>query len=155
MKPLSQRTQYALRSLQYLARHHARGPILIAELAASEDIPKKFLELILLELKNHGLLQSKKGRGGGYSLRKAPSEITLGQVIRMFDGSLAPLPCVSESAFMKCRECQDIETCATRSIMKEVRDGIAKILDGTTLEDLLKRSEKLKRERKPSLMYFI
>jgi Rrf2 family protein len=155
MKSLSQRSQYALRALQHLAREQNTGPVLISELAEKQELPKKFLESILLELKNQGLLQSKKGRGGGYALLKPASEITLGQVIRIFDGPLAPIPCVSESAFKACPDCKDLETCATRSVMKEVRDGMVKVLDGTTLEDLVKRGDKLERERKPLVMYFI
>src|SRR5690349_8551776 len=97
VKTLSQRSQYALRALQHLARERSRGPILMAELAGKEEIPKKVLEVVLLELKNHGLLHSKKGKGGGYTLRKSPEQITLGQVVRIFDGPLAPIPCVSET----------------------------------------------------------
>src|SRR5262249_4921641 len=124
MKTLSQKTRYALRALEVLVEEHGKGPLLISELAEREQIPKKFLELILLELKNQGILQSKKGKGGGYFLRKEPSRVTLGQVIRIFDGPLAPLPCVSESAYLKCAECVDETTCATRQVMKEVRDAM-------------------------------
>ena len=154
MRTLSQKTKYALRALQLLAREQARGPILISELAEKDGIPRKFLELILLELKNQGLLQSKKGKGGGYFLRKAPDKIPLGQIVRIFDGPLAPLPCVSESAFMKCDECADEATCGLRSVMKEVRDATAKVLDNTTLADLVKRADRLK-DKKAGLMYYI
>src|SRR5947199_8370203 len=118
---LSNKAKYALRALFALSKKYDQGPVLISDLAAEEDIPKKFLEVILLELKNQGILQSKKGKGGGYFLRKPPEKITLGQVIRVFDGPLAPLPCASESAFMKCDECRDVATCGTRYVMKEVR----------------------------------
>jgi Rrf2 family protein len=155
MKSLSQKTKYALQALQVLAREHGKGPILISDLAVKEAIPKKFLELILLELKNQGILQSKKGKGGGYFLLKPPEKITLGQIIRVFDGPLAPLPCASESAFRKCDECRDVATCGTRYVMKEVRDAMAKIVDSTTLADLLKRVELLEKDRQKGNMYYI
>lgn len=154
MRSLSQKTQYALRALQYLARAQGKGPVLIARMATEEQIPQKFLEAILLELKNHGILQSKKGKGGGYLLLKAPNEVTLGEVIRLFDGTLAPLPCVSERAFRKCDECPDETVCPTRSVMKEVRDAIAAILDHTTLADLQAREDRLARGQEGG-MYFI
>src|SRR3954469_10072540 len=139
MKGLSQKTKYALTALQRLARERGNGPVLIADLAEQDAIPRKFLELILLELKNHGLLESKRGKGGGYQLRKPPEQIALGEIIRLFDGPLAPIPCASERAFRKCDECEDISTCGTRLVMREVRDAMAKILDNTTLADLNQR----------------
>lgn len=147
MRVLSQKTKYALRALQYLALRRHEGPVLISDLSEDEKIPRKFLELILLELKNNGLLQSKKGKGGGYALRKAPAEITLGQVIRLFDGPVALMPCVSESAYSACPECHDEAICGTRFFMKEVRDATAKILDGTTIADVLSRSQLLESKR--------
>jgi Rrf2 family protein len=154
MRSLSQKTKYALRALQHLARAHGQGPVLIATMAKEEQIPQKFLEAILLELKKQGILASKKGKGGGYLLLKAPEDITLGQVIRLFDGPLAPLPCVSETAFRRCDECPDELVCPTRSVMKEVRDAMAAILDRTSLADLRQRSEELS-ERQSGGMYFI
>lgn len=112
-----------------LAREPQGEPVGIAELAAKEGIPKKFLELILLELKNLGLLQSKKGKGGGYFLGKPPRDITLGHVVRVLDGPLAPVPCVSQTAYRKCDDCADESTCGIRLVMKDVRDAIAGILD--------------------------
>ena len=153
MRSLSQKTKYALRALQYLAKAQGSGPVLISTLAKDEQIPQKFLEAILLDLKNHGILQSKKGKGGGYLLLKPAREITLGQVIRLFDGPLAPLPCVSDTAFKKCDECPDELTCPTRSVMKEVRDAMAAILDRTTIADLGQRSEILNGQA--GGMYFI
>ncbi len=124
-----------------LAGEYGRGPVLISDLAAREGIPRKFLELILLELKNQGILGSKKGKGGGYFLGKPPKAITVGTLIRVLEGPLAPIPCVSRTAYAKCEECKDEQTCGVRLIMKEVRDSIAGILDSTTLEDVLKQSE--------------
>ena len=130
---LSRKSKYGLKALLVLAQEAGRGPILISELAAREAIPRKFLEAILLELKRHGLVQSRKGKGGGYFLRRAPAEITFGDVIRMLEGPLAMVPCVSQMAYTKCAECVDEQTCGVRLAMKEVRDATAKILDHTTL----------------------
>src|SRR5438067_10396437 len=102
-------------------------------MAREEAIPKKFLEQILLSLKGSALVVSKKGKGGGYALARSPHEISLGEVIRLIEGPLAPLPCASETRFRKCDECPDIETFGTRIVMREVRDAIAGILDRTTL----------------------
>ncbi len=133
MRQLSKRTQYSLRALYALSREYGHGPTLISKLSEEEVIPKKFLEQILLSLKNLGLVASKKGKGGGYQLAQPPEKITLANVIRMMEGPLAPLPCASETRFRKCDECIDIETCGTRMVMREVRDAIADILDNTTL----------------------
>lgn len=122
-----------------LAQRYGEGPILISEVASHDKMPRKFLELILLELKNHGLLQSKKGKGGGYFLAKPPHTITVGQIVRHIDGPIAPLPCVSRTAYMRCDECADERTCAIRLVMKDVREATAKILDNVTLSDMLQR----------------
>lgn len=143
---ISKKTKYALKALIYLARHYDKGPILIADLAREEKIPKKFLELILLALKNNGVLQSRKGKGGGYSLGKEPGSIVMGKVIRVLEGPLAPVPCVSETAYAKCEECFDEQTCGIRLLMKDVRDAIARIYDGTTLADLLEQIVKAEQE---------
>jgi Rrf2 family protein len=133
MRQLSKRTQYCLRALYALARDYGKGPTLIAQLAEEEAIPRKFLEQILLSLKSTGLVESKKGKGGGYTLVQPPEQITIGSVIRMVDGPLAPLPCASETRFRKCDECIDIETCGTRIVMREVRDAVSHVLDSTTV----------------------
>ncbi len=130
---LSNKSKYALKALLVLAREAGRGPVLVAELARREALPKKFLETILLQLKHHRLVDSRKGRGGGYVLRRKPSEITFGEVIRALDGPLAAVSCVSETAYMPCAECLDEDTCGVRLAMKKVRDATARILDGTTL----------------------
>jgi Rrf2 family protein len=143
---LSNKAKYALRALFALSEKYNQGPVLISDLAAEEGIPKKFLELILLELKNQGILQSKKGKGGGYFLGKNPDSITLGQVIRILDGPLAPLPCVSQIAYRKCDECEDEATCGIRMVMKEVRDATARILDGASLADVVKRVDFVKKD---------
>ena len=136
MTNLSRKARYALRALYALAADEARGPVLIAELAEREKIPRKFLEAILLELKNAGVLRSKKGKGGGYALARPAERITIGEVVRVIDGPLAPIPCASERNFVRCEECTDETTCGTRQIMKKVRDAIAAILDTTSLADV-------------------
>jgi Rrf2 family protein len=139
MRTISKRTQYGLKAMLALGRRYRQQPVLIATLAKEESIPLKFLEVILLDLKGHGLLESKKGKGGGYLLSRPPSTITLGSVIRMIEGPLAPLPCASETAFIACPECKDIEGCGIRIIMRQVRDAMVSVLDNTTLADLLRR----------------
>ncbi|MBN1886930.1 MAG: Rrf2 family transcriptional regulator [Thermoflexales bacterium] len=139
---LSKRGEYGLRAMVALA---SNGPepaaVPIKDIARQERIPTKFLEQILLTLKNAGLLQSKAGTGGGYHLARPPSEITLGQIIRVLDGPLAPIRCVSKLAYEPCA-CPDEETCGLRLVMLDVRNAIAEILDHTTLADVTTRVEK-------------
>ena len=151
---ISKKTKYALQALIYLAKEYKKDPVLISDLAKKEKLPKKFLEFILLGLKNQGFLTSKRGKGGGYSLAKEPSKIILGQVVRLLEGPLAPVPCVSQTAYRKCEECKDEATCGVRVIMKEVRDAIANVLDHTTLADVLQRVDHIISE-KGTLTYFI
>lgn len=141
---LSKKTKYAIQALLFLANEKTKGPVLISSIAKEERIPKKFLELILLELKNKGFLMSKKGKGGGYALGKHPDKIIIGNVIRIFEGPLAPVSCVSQSAYQKCDECKDEKHCGIRLVMKDVRDAISNILDKTTLEDMLAKVHLLK-----------
>ncbi|MCI0414536.1 Rrf2 family transcriptional regulator [bacterium] len=137
---ITRKTKYALSALVHLARKAQDGPVLISRLAKEERIPKKFLESILLELKRRGILQSKRGKGGGYSLNRPAELIRLGQVIRLMDGPLAPIPCVSETAYQPCEDCINEATCGIRLVMKQVRDATAVILDNTTLADVLIRT---------------
>jgi Rrf2 family protein len=138
---LSMRSKYAIKALSYMARSRDKESFLIAELAVAENIPKKFLEAILLTLKSQGILSSRKGPGGGYWLARAPSAITLGSIIRAFEGDLAPVHCLSASATGACPECQDLATCATRLIMAEVQSAVSAIVDTVTLADMIERSE--------------
>ncbi len=124
-----------------LARAYGSGPVLIADIARHEKVPQKFLESILLELRNCGIVESKRGKGGGYSLARPPRSLTVGQVLRHVEGPLAPISCVSQVAYRKCEDCNDERSCAFRIIMKDVRDATSRILDSTTLDDLIKRSE--------------
>ncbi|HEX8547172.1 MAG TPA: Rrf2 family transcriptional regulator [Cytophagaceae bacterium] len=133
---LSKKTKYALKALLYLT--HQDELVQISEIARRESLPMKFLEAILLELRKHGILYSKRGSLGGYSLAKSPNEITFGQVIRILDGPLVPIHCVSVTSYSKCAECCSKETCELRLIMEKVRDQITDILDSTTLENAFK-----------------
>lgn len=142
---LSRRTKYGLKALLVLAEEAGAGPVLVAELAAREAIPRKFLEAILLDLNRHGLVQSRKGKGGGYLLRRPPSEITFGDAVRALEGPLALVPCVSQTAYQRCADCLDEPTCGVRMAMGEVRDATARILDGMTLADV---SGRLRRKRR-------
>ncbi|HZP45697.1 MAG TPA: Rrf2 family transcriptional regulator [Candidatus Binataceae bacterium] len=138
---LSHKSKYALKAALVLAKEYGQGPVLISDIAQREAIPRKFLELILLELRNRGVLQSKKGKGGGYFLGRPPSKVTLGEILRDTEGPLAPIGCVSQFAYVRCEDCRDERTCGIRMVMKDVRDATARILDSTTLADVLKRVE--------------
>lgn len=136
---LSKKAKFALKALLVLAREYGGPPLLISDLARRESFPPKFLELILLQLKHQGIVQSKKGKGGGYFLLSLPEQITFGRVIRILDGPLAPVPCASETAYMRCEECPNEEACGVRMVMKQVRNATAGILDHTTLADVVHR----------------
>lgn len=146
---LSKRGEYGLRAMIQLAELHQ--PIdthrltQIKELAEIENIPLKYLEQILLSLNNAGLLSSKKGINGGYYLAKEPSEIDLAQIVRILDGPLAPIRCVSRMAYEPC-DCPDENTCGLKLVMNDVRNAIADILENTTLEDMCKRMNKARNE---------
>ena len=133
---LSKKAKYGLKALLYLADRPEEKPVLIAEIAERERIPKKFLDMILLELRNAGLLFSRKGKGGGYALAMPAERIRIGTVIRLLDGPLAPVLCVSRSAYRPCDDCQSETACRIRLLMGRVRDAMAEILDTTTLADI-------------------
>ena len=137
---LSKRGEYGLRAMVELASHPAGTFVPIKDIAHREQIPVKFLEQILLTLRNAGLLRSRMGVSGGYSLAKPPADITLGQIIRVLDGPLAPIRCVSQTAYEPCA-CPDEKTCGLRLVMFDVRNAISEILDRTSLEDVARRVE--------------
>lgn len=137
---LSQRSRYGLKATLLLARERDRAPILVSEIASRERIPRKFLEQILLELNRHGVLRSRRGKLGGYLLARPPQEISLGEIVRILDGPLAPIRCVSVTAYRRCEDCPDEAACPIRLAMKRVRDATATILDGTTLADVNQQS---------------
>lgn len=142
---LSQKAKYGIRALMYLCQKGEGKPVLIREIAETEHLPKKFLEVILLELKSAGILHSRPGRGGGYTLNRAPKSITVGRVLRLIDGPLALIPCVSQTAYAPCKDCPDEKTCGIRAVMKQVRDATSKVLDETTLADLIEHQDRLSR----------
>ncbi len=141
---ISRKTKYALNALVYLTRMKDQGPILISQIAESENIPQKFLEAILLDLKRAGILGSKKGKGGGYYLLKSPEQVNVADVMRLLDGPIALLPCVSYKYYEKCEECKDEKTCGIRDAFLELRNMSVQLLKGNTLADLILRENKLK-----------
>ncbi len=137
---ISQKAKYALRALIALAKFDKGGALSIAEIAQSRRIPKKFLEQILLELKHQGIVASRRGKKGGYSLLKPPSQITFGSVLRLIDGPVAPLPCLSQIAYRKCEDCPSEESCELRAVFAEMAIATRKVLDNATIADALTRT---------------
>jgi len=132
---LSKRGEYGLRALQDLTAHYGKGAIPNKDLAARNNIPPRFLEQIMLTLKHGRIVRSQKGPQGGYYLARPPEEIPLAEVVRLLDGPLAPISCVSETAYEPCG-CPDMEACGLRRVMREVRDTVVKLMEETTLGDL-------------------
>jgi len=132
---LSKKTQYALKALMYIAEKNSEGPVLIAEISKKKKIPLKFLENILLEMKNAGILESKKGKGGGYFFKLPPNKIPLSQVMRLLDGPIALLPCVSLNFYEKCKNCEE-KKCGLNKVMCEVRDVTLHLLENKTVADI-------------------
>ena len=133
---LSKKTKYGLKALTFIARNKENTPSQVSEIAKSEQIPQKFLESILLTLRKAGVLGSKKGKHGGYYLRNAPSEIKMADIMRVLEGPIAMVPCVSLNYYEKCDDCPDETTCSVHKLMLEVRDSTLKVFKNTTLEDL-------------------
>ncbi|MDX2305080.1 MAG: Rrf2 family transcriptional regulator [Microscillaceae bacterium] len=140
---ISKKAKYAINALVHLAKKHNQGPILISEIAEQERIPQKFLEAILLELKRDGIVSSKKGKGGGYYLLRNPEEVNMADVIRLIDGPIALLPCVSYKFYERCEECKDEVTCGIRDMFLEVRHQTVALLKEATLEKIIKREQAL------------
>ncbi len=138
---LSKKTKYALKALIHLAAQPTDEPILISELASVESIPRKFLEAILLALKNAGLLHSKIGKGGGYYLAREPRQITIGSIIKVLEGGYAPVQCLNEATSPGCDECGDHASCGIRLVMSDVMQAVSSVLETTTLADMIERSE--------------
>jgi Rrf2 family protein len=134
---LSKKTKYGLKALTYLASKKDRQPVQIAEIAKHENISQKFLESILLSLRKTGLLGSKKGKGGGYYLIKEPSEVLMTDVMRILEGPIAMVPCVSLNFYEKCDDCPDEGTCSVNKLMLQVRDSALEVYRNNTLEDLM------------------
>lgn len=136
---ISQKARYALRALVALARVDSDKTVLISDLSESCSIPKKFLEQILLDLKRHDLVRSRRGKLGGYQLGKRPSQITFGEVLRIVDGPIALLPCLSKIAYRRCKDCADESSCEIRRVFAHVAKSSRHILDNTTLADAMRR----------------
>lgn len=153
---LSVRGEYALRALLVLARDFQEDDkvVRIQEISARQNIPKRFLEQILNDLKSAGILESKRGVAGGYRLRRSPERVNLAEIVRHIEGPLAPVSCVSEKFYEKC-SCPDESRCAIRSVMKEVRDSIVKVMEQTTLSDLAERARQLEQEPRSAADFVI
>ena len=132
---LSKKTQYAFKALTYLAEQENGVPVLIAEISKKKKIPLKFLENILLELRKEGILESKKGKGGGYFLKLAPNKVPLSTIMRLIEGPIALLPCVSLNFYEKCKDC-DEKHCGLNKVMIEVRDNMLQVLENKSVADL-------------------
>lgn len=134
---LTQKTRYSMLALTRLAKEYGKGTLSINQIAEIEIIPKRFLESILLELKKSGYLGSKLGKKGGYFLMKKPEEISLLEIMRLFEGAIALLPCISEKYYQSCEHCKDEFTCSIRLTFKDIRDYTFNKLEGTTLATLI------------------
>ena len=133
---LSKKTKYGIKALTYLARQKDKTPVSIATISESENISLKFLESILLTLRKNGLLASKKGKGGGYYLLMEPKDIQMTTIMRVLEGPIAMIPCVSLNFYEKCADCPDENLCAVNKLMIQVRDSSLQIFKNTTLSDL-------------------
>jgi Rrf2 family protein len=134
---ISLKAQYALRALIALSRVKPGEVSLIAEIAESQRIPKKFLEQILLDLKHQGIVESRRGKMGGYLMLRPADQVTVGEVLRVIDGPIAPLPCLSRIAYRRCEGCLDERTCEIRRVFARVADATRAVLDTTTIADAI------------------
>ena len=148
---LTNKAKYGLKALLHLAELPPAGTAFVADIAAANNIPKKFLDAILVELRNAGFVRSKKGPNGGYSLARPATQIVVGDAIRVLDGALAPIACASRHFWRPCEDCGDDETCRVRLIMLDVRNAISGILDNTTLAALAARGTGEKRAKVAAL----
>jgi Rrf2 family protein len=137
---LTKKGKYGLKALLHLARLKAGESALGGDIAAGNNLPKKFMDAILVELRNDGLVRSKKGPGGGYALARPARDISIGEIVRLLDGPLAPIRCASRTAYRPCDDCISVKECGVRIAMLEVRDAMAKILDNTSLEEMAEKN---------------
>jgi Rrf2 family protein len=138
---LTAKGKYSLKALAHLATLEPGATAQAIDIAAANNIPKKFLDAILSELRNAGIVYSRKGPGGGYMLAHAPSKIKIGHVIRTIDGPLAPIACASRTAYQPCRDCKNVKTCTVRLMMTKVRDAMSDVLDRVTVADMIAMGE--------------
>lgn len=141
---ISKKAKYAINALVYIAKHENKKPISVMNIAENQNIPLRFLENILFELKNAQILTSKRGKYGGYLLNASPDEIHMAKIMRMFDGAIGLLPCVTYKYYEKCEECVDEATCGIRQVAMEIRNETVKRLKKSTLSDIIERENKLK-----------
>ena len=134
---ISQKAKYAFKALAHLAGVEPGSSVQIEEIASKSAVPRKFLEHILLDLKRNGVVASRRGRSGGYLLIKPPAEITIGQILRAIDGPIAPLPCISRTAYRRCSDCSDEKTCVVRKLFADTYAATLLLLDGTTLAEAI------------------
>lgn len=150
---ISKKTKYALKALGYLAEHSTGDPILISELAKEENIPRKFLEAILVALRKGGVLKSKIGKGGGYMLALPATAITIGRIVGILEGGFALVECLNDNTNAACEECGDPACCGIRLVMSDVKRSIDSVLESTTLADMVERSDAA-RQRKSNIVDF-
>jgi Rrf2 family protein len=143
---LSKKSIYGLKALLSLARRDSKDLVIISDLAREENIPKKFLEAILLALKNGGILHSRIGKGGGYSLAVPARELTVGRIIRILEGDYAPLACLNATNYSQCTDCNDMESCGIRLVMSDVHRALISVLDSALLSGMVERSDAIKNE---------
>ena len=144
---ISKKCKYAIHALVYMGKE-PHEKFLIKDISVACRIPKKFLESILLDLKKAGVLGSKQGKGGGYFLRRETSEVNLAEVVRLFDGAIAAVPCATYKFYESCAECEDEETCSVRDAFLQIRNATVELLKGNTLEDLIRKEASLKAGRR-------
>jgi Rrf2 family protein len=149
---LTKKGKYGLKAMVHLAGRPVGETTLVSDIAQANEIPKKFLDTILGELRNAGFVFSKKGKGGGYTLARPPHEIKVGHIVRVLDGPLAPIACASKNSYQRCDDCADEKHCCVRLIMLEARNAIATVLDNRTLAEMRALAEN---EEEESLMYCI
>lgn len=142
---LSKKAKYAINALVFIAKNEDDKPISVSRISEEQRIPLKFLESILTELKNARILNSTRGKFGGYSLNGKPDDINMAKVMRLFDGAIALLPCATYKYYERCEECVDEETCGIRQVALEIRKETVKRLKSATLADIIRREEKLKK----------
>jgi Rrf2 family protein len=138
---ITKKSKYAYKALLILVDEYGKGPVLISTISEQANIPKKFLEVILLELRHAGYVDSKKGKGGGYYLKVPPSQITLANVFRTIEGPIAPVGCVSLHFYQKCDDCESEVTCRFRKLMEKLRDANLAVLEKSSISDLAKVNE--------------
>jgi Rrf2 family protein len=152
---ISKKTKYALKAMEYMAKNTSDRPVLIAELAEAENIPRKFLEFILLSLRKGDLLTSRIGKGGGYRLARDPSEITIGSIIQILEGGLSLVHCLNGNGTKRCEEGHDPSCCGIHLVMVDMKKSITSVLETTTLADIISKEESANRAKSKILDYCI